>query len=477
MPNPSLAIIDQLSQRFATCSDAIWDAPELAFVEHQATVLQCDLLRELGFDVTENLCNIPTAFSGTFGTGKPVIGILGEFDALSGMSQQADAMEKAPLIPNGPGHGCGHNLLGVGGIAAAAAIKDYLCQSGASGTVVYFGCPAEEGGSGKAFMARDGAFDGVDCALAWHPSDSHATNLSTSLANYQIAYKFKGISSHAAGSPHLGRSALDAVELMNVGVQFLREHIIPEARVHYAITDTGGQSPNVVQAKAEALYLIRAPKTPQVEEIYQRVNKIAQGAALMTETEVEISFIKSCANVVPNQTISRVVHQQFQAIPCPTYTQEEQDYAKEVKQTIGDGPSFVDGYGAMCSFEDAQWLKGHKGKLLNDFLLPYPNVESTMPGSTDVGDVSWVCPTGQCTTATCVCGTPFHSWQLVAQGKSTIAHKGMAYAAKILASTAIALIESPETIDRAKEELAERLDHKPFVSSLPKDVVPQALIH
>ena len=288
----AIAAVDTVAEKICRMSDGIWEVPELGFQEFQSAKLQCDLLGELGFSVETGLGNIPTAFSGRWGSGKPVIGILGEFDALAGLSQKAGSPVQEPVVPGGNGHGCGHNLLGGGSIAAAYAVKEYLRATGKSGTVIYYGCPAEEGGSAKAFMARDGVFDELDAAFGWHPGTCNQVGCDSSTANYVVRYRFKGRSAHAAGAPHMGRSALDAVELMNVGIQFLREHVPTSVRIHYAITDTGGVSPNVVQADAEVLYMIRAPKISTVREVCERVDKVARGAAMMTETQVRLDNSK-----------------------------------------------------------------------------------------------------------------------------------------------------------------------------------------
>ena len=285
--------IDKKSSEIFTASDEIWGCAETAFTEEKSMKILCDVLKAEGFTVETGLADVKTAFKGTFGSGKPVIGILGEFDALSGLDQEAGATEKIVVHDGASGHGCGHNMLGTASLSAASGIKKYLEESGKPGTVIYFGCPGEEGGSGKSFMARDGVFDNLDFAVTWHPGDKNVVSVGSSLANYQIIYRFYGQASHAAACPELGRSALDAVELMNTGVQYLREHIIQEARIHYAITNTGGYSPNVVQPYSEVLYLIRAPKNSQVKEIYERVNDIARGAALMTGTKMELQFVKA----------------------------------------------------------------------------------------------------------------------------------------------------------------------------------------
>ncbi|MBO5070307.1 MAG: amidohydrolase [Roseburia sp.] len=468
-------VMDEAADVIWGLSDAIWEVPETAFRETKSAALQCEALKKLGFEVTENLAGIPTAFSGRWGSGKPVIGILGEFDALAGLSQKACSAVKEPLIAGGNGHGCGHNLLGAGSMAAAYGIKQYLESTGKEGTVIYFGCPGEEGGSGKAFMARDGVFAELDFALTWHPMDYTCAWYESSLANYQVNYKFKGISSHAAAAPHLGRSALDAVELMNIGVQFLREHVIPEVRMHYAITNTGGFSPNVVQSEAEVLYLIRAPKTPIVQETYERVNDIARGAALMTGTQVEISFIKACSNFVVNDTLTDWVQANMEETSLPQLTGDELKFAAAIQDSLEKKSDPLAPMLRLMTNEEAKKVREKvTGPVLN-FVIPRIHANSVLPGSTDVGDVSWVCPTAQMTAAAWAAGTPAHSWQAVSQGKGSIAHKELLYAGKVLAGTAIDMIEHPEQIAKAKEELAERLDHKPFVSPIPKEVKPKAI--
>lgn len=467
--------IDGMAQRLAAWSDAVWDCPETAFQERRSAEVLCRALEEEGFAVERGVAGIETAFLGRWGEGKPVIGFLGEFDALSGLSQQPDTFAKTPLCEGAPGHGCGHNLLGVGSLAAASAVKAYLAENHLSGTVVYYGCPGEEGGSGKAFMARDGVFDELDCALTWHPGDTNAANSASSLANYQICYRYYGVSAHAAACPHLGRSALDAVELMNIGVQFLREHIIPEARIHYAITNTGGYSPNVVQPYSEVLYLIRAPKTGQVQEIYERVGDIAKGAALMTGTRLETQFIKACSNLVPNTLLTEKLDDNLREIPLPSYTEEERAYAAAVQKSFESKSDTLMAMAQAAGAKGIAFAKEHGGRPINDFVVPNFHVEAAMPGSTDVGDVSWVCPTAQISAVTMAAGTPGHSWQLVAQGKSSIAHKGTLYAGKVLAGTAVDLIHHPEWIEAAKEELRDRLDGGHYIPPIPAGVKPSVI--
>ncbi|MBQ2250486.1 MAG: amidohydrolase, partial [Lachnospiraceae bacterium] len=357
--------IDNTAAEILEASDIIWDCAETAFLEIKSMKVLCDLLRKEGFEVEEGIADVPTAFKGTFGSGKPVIGFLGEYDALSGLNQVAGIAEKQAFNSGAPGHGCGHNMLGTAALSAAMGVKKYLQETGKSGTVIFFGCPGEEGGSGKAFMAKGGAFEGLDAAITWHPGDNNRADTGSSLANYQVAYKFYGTSAHAGGAPHLGRSALDALELMNMGVQFLREHVIPEARIHYAITNTGGYSPNVVQPYAEVLYLIRAPRNAQVEEIYQRVNKIAEGAAHMTETRVEIDFVKGCSNLISNKVIAKKLWENLHEIGSPEYTEEEMALAKAIHEST-DKPyesidKFVREYDTKA---DKQEIASHKGETL-----------------------------------------------------------------------------------------------------------------
>ncbi|USG67441.1 M20 family metallopeptidase [Brevibacillus ruminantium] len=455
-------MIEQKRDTYIKVSDSIWDFAETRFEEYRSAELLAESLEREGFQVERGVGGIKTAFVGSFGTGSPVVAILGEFDALSGMSQKKGQATQEPAVPGANGHGCGHNLLGTASLAAAVAVKQYMEENNISGTVRYYGCPGEEGGSGKTFMARAGLFDDVDFALCWHPMGYNSIMAMDSLANYQVYFKFRGKSSHAAASPHLGRSALDAVELMNVGVNYLREHIIPEARVHYAVTNTGGLSPNVVQAYAEVLYLVRAPEVQQVQEIYERVCKIAEGAALMTGTVVEIVFDKACSNLVQNQTLEEVMYRNYQELGVPVHDEEELKLAKAVRATLSpeelqtSQKEFPGGPDA----DMVTWLNPYNGDLI------------PLNGSTDVGDVSRITPTAQCTTACFVNGSTLHSWQWVSLGGTSIGHKGMLHAGKVMASTAIDMLQHPELIEKAQEELRQRMGGKPYVCPIPEGVQP-----
>ncbi|MFD1556914.1 M20 family metallopeptidase [Paraburkholderia silviterrae] len=463
---PVLEFIDRQSANFTALSDQIWNLAELRYEEHASADLHVKLLEANGFRVTRGVAGIPTAFVAEAGQGGPTIGILGEYDALSGLSQEAGALTCQPSseITNGNGHGCGHHLLGSAAHLAAAAVSHHLANSGQPGTVRFYGCPAEEGGSGKTFMARAGLFDDLDAALSWHPHVYTGIFPGGSLANIQAYFRFTGKASHAAAAPHLGRSALDAVELMNVGVNYLREHMLPEARVHYAVTHTGGLSPNVVQANAEVLYLVRAPRNDQAAELFERVKNVARGAAQMTGCAVEIVFDKACSNLLENAVLSQLMYEHLERLGTPPFTAEEFALAGVYQnETL----SAEDVEASARSLNQA-W---RNPKPLFDRVDPYvPNKGRPIAGSTDVGDVSWITPTAQCHTACYAFGTPPHSWQWVAQGKTALAHKGMLLASKTLAATAIELLGAPDTLAQAKEELLERRGGKPYVCPIPEDV-------
>ena len=471
----ALSVIEEHAGLFRAMANEIWENPELSLKEYRAAELYCGTLRELGFTVTENLCNIPTAFCGSFGSGRPVIGILGEFDALSGLSQKAGAAEPVPVTPGGNGHGCGHNLLGVGSLAAACAVKAWLEKTGRPGTVIFFGCPGEEGGAGKAFMARDGLWKKLDAALCWHPSDVNQVKTGTNNSSIQVLYRFRGKAAHAAGDPYNGRSALDAVELMNIGVQFLREHMTDDCRIHYAITDAGGVSPNVVQANAAVLYMVRANKVADSVKLQARVDDIARGAALMTGTDFERVFIDGTAELLPNFCIEDALYRNLEEIGVPAYTEEDRRLASALKASYpGSGIAGVYGIRDPEIEKTLRRLSGNGEKAINDFIPPLYSTTAFSPGSTDVGDVSWLTPTSQIETVCWPAGVPGHSWQIVACGKSELAHKGMFLAAKVLAGTAVDLLSDGELLARARAEFEER-SAEGYVCPIEENAVPIAL--
>ena len=472
----ALAHVDETAALYTALSDEIWENPELSLKEYKATALYCEALRSLGFTVTEKLCGIDTAFCGAYGSGRPVIGILGEYDALSGLSQAAGACAPEPLVPGGAGHGCGHNLLGAGSLAAAAAVKNYLEKTGKSGTVVFYGCPGEEGGSGKAYMAREGLWRKLDAAVSWHPSDVNQVETGTNNSCIQVLYKFSGRPAHAAGDPYNGRSALDAVELMNIGVQFLREHMSGECRIHYAITDAGGISPNVVQARAAVLYMVRANKVADSVALQKRVDDIARGAALMTGTSFERVFIDGTAELVPNFTLEEALYRNMAEIGPPCATEEEKNLAAELKKSYPPARD-LPGTGARVDARIASEVRAlteNGERPVNDFLMPLFHGTLFTPGSTDVGDVSHLTPTAQINTAAWPSGVPGHSWQIVACGKSDMAHRAMLYAAKTMAGTVIDLIEDAALLEKARAEFAERTASG-YVCPIEEGAVPIAI--
>ncbi|EPL8005956.1 TPA: amidohydrolase [Klebsiella aerogenes] len=470
-------IITSRRDDFCAIADDIWDHPETRFQEFWSAARLADALETEGFQLTRHAGGIPNAFIASYGEGKPVIALLGEFDALAGLSQQAHSAEPTSATPGENGHGCGHNLLGTAAFAAAVAAKQWLQQQGGAGTLRFYGCPGEEGGSGKTFMVREGLFDDIDAALTWHP-EAWAGMFSTStLANIQAAWRFTGTAAHAANSPHLGRSALDAVTLMTTGSNFLNEHIIEKARVHYAITDTGGVSPNVVQAQAEVLYLIRAPEMADVQQIFARIEKIAQGAALMTETSVSCRFEKACSSYLPNRTLEAAMYQAVCHYGTPQWSDEERAFAADIRATLGvnDINNSLKNIAGTSGEEGKAFARRHHDTVLIDEVAPWAATENVLAGSTDVGDVSWKAPVAQCFSPCFAIGTPLHSWQLVSQGRTSIAHKGMLLAGKILGATAIRLFSDRPLLEASQQELAQVLAVTPYQCPIPRDVVPSIL--
>lgn len=431
-------------QQFEAISDQIWEFAETRYQEFRSRALQADFLEKEGFTVTRNLGGIATAFSASFGSGHPVIGLLGEFDALPRMNQAADVPEKQAERPGAAGHGCGHNLLGTGAMEAACLIRDWLLQTRSEGTVIYFGCPAEEGGAGKAFLTRSGCFHGLDFALAWHPG-SKTGLIKEALANIRVIFDFTGKSAHAAAHPELGRSALDACELMNVGVNYLREHVKSDARMHYAYLNDGGDAPNIVPAAATLLYALRAPERAYVAELYERVGDVAKGAALMTGTKVSYRTVSAYADLLSIPAMEKVMMEAMQEAEKPEYTEEDYAYA-------------------------AQFAADENSPSIDTDILPADQTINL--GSTDVGDVSWQVPTGLIGVATEATGCALHTWQIVAQGKSPLAHKGMHYAARILFAAAKKLYESPERCALIQVDYQNVIGHRTYQSMLPDSVKP-----
>lgn len=449
-----LSVIDDNKPQIEDISDYLWDHPETGYAEFQAVDKLCHFLESNGFTVTRNLKGIPTAFQASYGAGTPHLGILAEYDALDGMSQQACVAEKLPISGQEKSHGCGHNLFAAGSVAAALAVKAYIADTG-TGCVTLFGCPAEEGGGGKVFLARDGAFSDIDAIVSWHPESMYMVRTRPALANVKVRYDFEGIASHAGAAPEKGRSALDAAELMNIGINFLREHMDSSSRVHYAFLDGGGTAPNMVQSHASLLYMIRAVDAASVRDLHARIDRIAQGAALMTDTTVTSQVTSGYANLITIPTLQAVANEAMHDIAVPVPSEEELEYGRKLQQTM--------------SLTDAQKQKGiYPEKVLD----PAPPVAHG--GSTDTADVSWVCPTVQMHIGTWVIGTPGHSWQSVSQSRSSYAKKATLYAGKAVAATILRLMESPELIQKAKAEHQEKTADG-YVCALPADTKPETM--
>lgn len=469
----AIAAVEAKKDIIAHVADRIWEYAELSLREYRSCALYCEVLEKEGFQVEKGIAGIETAFSAGFGQGKPVIGILAEYDALSGLSQKAGSTEREEILSGGNGHGCGHNLLGAGALAAALGIKAYLEQTGHPGRVVLYGCPGEEGGAAKAFMARDGVWKDLDAALTWHPKDVNEVVTGSSNSCIQLQYHFKGVASHAAGAPEKGRSALDAVELMNIGVQFLREHMSDRARIHYAITDAGGLSANVVQPKASVLYMVRSNRVAEAVELQKRVDKIAEGAALMTETAFERKFIDGCADTVCNHVLERVLYDNFEELGVPEYSEEERNYADKLAAEF-QTKNYNPGIAAKYDQRAREWVEKRQretGHAMNAFLAPLYTGDAFEPGSTDVGDVSWLTPTAQIHVAAWPNGTPGHSWQIVSCDRTKIGHKAALQAGKVLAAGAIDLFEDPGLLKKAREEFEGRT-REGYTCPIPEDAVP-----
>lgn len=457
-----LKLVDDNAQDLIRIADAIWDYSELGFRETQSAKIQADYLEEQGFTVTRGAGGIPTAFVAQWGEGRPYIGFLGEYDALAGVSQEVSP-ERKPRVAGGPGHGCGHNLLGTAAMGAALALKQALNEMKLPGTVRYYGCPAEELLAGKVYMAREGLFDDLDVAITWHPGSMNTVRLSSGTALNSAKFQFFGKTAHAAGDPHNGRSALDAVELMNVGANYLREHVIKDATIHYVIT-SGGDQPNVVPAFAEVWYFVRAPRRDQVEHIYERLVNVAKGAALMTETTFEIDFLTGCYNVLLNEVLADVMWDCLQKVGPPAFDDKDIEFGKKLAGTF-DKAQMENMYKSL-HFQEFPELRQ---QVIHTSLLPPRGKNSSGGGSTDVGDVSWIVPTVQMSAATVPIGCPGHSWQYCASAGSSIGHKGMIMAAKTMALCGLELVENPGLIEKAWEEFREKTKDSPYKCPFPKD--------
>lgn len=423
--------IDGKYDQYSAAAKKIWDFSEVGFQEVQSSALLQQMLKDAGFTVQSNIAGIPTAFTATYGSGKPMVGILGEYDALPGISQEA-VPEPKPIPGKAAGHACGHHLFGVASAASAIAVKDWLIANKKSGTIRFYGTPAEEGGSGKVYMVREGMFNDVDVVINWHPSSQNSASYGSSLANKNGKFRFYGVASHAAAAPERGRSALDGVEAMDNMVNMLREHVPQETRIHYVIT-RGGEAPNVVPAFAEVYYYVRNPKRDNVKSIWARIEDAARGAALGTGTRVEVEVTGGVYDLMGNETLAKVMDANLHTVGGYTYSEEEKQFAMKIQETYKDQALPLE------STREIAPLRYYDGS-----------------ASTDVGDVSWVVPTVGLGTATWVPGTAAHSWQAVAAGCTSIGSKGMMMAAKTMALTAVDLFSNPVTIEESWKELRKK---------------------
>jgi len=438
------AWVDQNEARLKQINRNIWSYAEVGLEETKSSRELQDFLRANGFQVQAGVAGMPTAFVASYGSGKPVIAILAEYDALPGLSQQPEPVRAArPDAANG--HGCGHSMFGTASTAGAVALKHLMAEKKLPGTIRLYGTPAEETLIGKIYMVRAGLFDDVDAVLAWHAGDKTASDFATAKAMVSAKFRFRGLPAHASVSPHEGRSALDAVELMNIGANYLREHVREDARLHYVVTDGGGQ-PNVVPPQAEVWYFVRADRHLDMERYWKRLNDIARGAALMTATELAVDVVTSTHEVLPNLPISKLIHRNLELVGPPPFDEADRQFALRTQEALVPRPE----------------------KALSEKIEPLPAEPERGRGSTDIGDISWKVPTGGFRVATYTFGAPAHSWQIVACGAAPIGEKGMLVAAKTMALSAYDLLESPEELAAARKDFEERRKGTTFTSLVPE---------
>ena len=447
----ALAWVDAAMPELAALNDEIWRAAEVAMEEYRSAEALASYVERAGFKVERGVAGLPTAFVGIYGSGQPVIGFLAEYDALPGLSQEA-VTAKQPASEGSPGHGCGHNIFGVASVASAVAVKDAMARHNIPGTLKVFGCPAEETVEGKVFMARAGVFDGLSLCIQWHPSAENSVSLESSNALNQFEVEFFGQTAHAAGDPWHGRSALDGIELTDIGLNFLREHLQPTARLHYVILEGGG-APNVVPDHARAWYYVRDIDRESVEKDYERVLKVIDGAAKMTDTTYKIHFKSGVHETLANRAGGEVVYSNLLLVGAPAFTEEEQAFARDIQKNVG--------------VEE----KGLSTKV-KPFSLPEKSWGS---GSTDVAEVSWLTPTTSLGVAFTPQGTPGHHWSAVACGGMSIGHKCLAVAAKVMAASCLDFLAQPETIQKMREEWTARKKGREYKSPLPADLQPRVV--
>ncbi|HHX69496.1 MAG TPA: amidohydrolase [Gallicola sp.] len=453
MSKIALDYIDNKSDELKDLAMNIWENPEVAFKEVKACKWISEYLEKEGFNVEVGKFGVPTSIRATWGEGKPVIGLLGEYDALPGMSQKVST-KKESIKDGEPGHACQHNLLAVAHLGAAIALKKEMEEKNLKGTVVFYGCPGEETLTGKGFMARGGAFTDLDVAFAWHPGTSNIVLRGVMTASNSFKFHFKGITAHAGADPQNGRSALDAVELTDVGANYLREHVTDDVRIHYTITN-GGQAPNIVPDKASVWYYVRALSRETVEDTYDRLIKVAKGAAMMTETNVEIEYLGGSYETLNNKILGDLIFESMNTIPAQDWSKEDIEFAKVLEENKTNKKG---------AFEagDTKDVYLFSGKPIDG--------KSNSFNSTDVGDVQHIVPGAMFMTATANIGAAGHSWHNTTCGATEIGFKGMLYAAKVMADSSLKLINDPAIVDKAKEEFEKSMNGKKYICPITEDV-------
>ena len=445
--------------RLIELADQIWEVAEPAFEEFQSAEAICDFLESAGFLVERGIAGLPTAFKGTFGSGHPVIGILGEYDALIDLSQEAGCPVHHPTGGR-CGHGCGHHELAASTLAGALIAKKYLEENLVQGTIVYFGCPAEEGGAGKAFMVRAGVFRGVDIALSSHPAGSNAVRTGTTCASLRFEYTFHGIKSHPATQPENGRSAFDALELFNIGINFLREHIKQQNYIHYAVTYAGGDAPNVIPDLAKGVYVVRSTSLEEARELSRRMDLCAQGAAISTETTYEKSLLSAGNHLISCESVERILYKNFEETDLPIYTEEDEKFGRKIFKSnpkFADAPDICCQFGRVWESEFRQWQDTHQETVFNRFLPSYAHTQDLVAGATDLAEVSWNLPTASIFFVTAPKKVSVHTWQFTAFGKTDCAHQGILMAGRVLGGTAIDFFADPALVEEAWKDFRKNL--------------------
>ena len=466
--------IEEHREDYVKAASCIWDYAELCFKEKKSAGVLEDLLEQAGFRVQRGAAGMETAFIAEYGEGEPIIGFLGEYDALPGLSQKEGVPVHSPMEEGGPGHGCCHHILGTAAAAAVISLKHYMEKTGCKGTLRYYGCPAEEGGAGKIYLAKAGVFNDAACAITWHPTDDNNIWSMNFMAIQNLRIKFHGIAAHSASQGHLGRNALEAIELTGVGSNYLRGHVQRDVCINYAVVNAGGPAPNVIQDYAEMVFNIRAYTHARAVETAQWVEDIARGAAMMTRTTVEVLYEGGLSELIPNRTLEKIAYEKFLEIGPTPFTAEDEEFCREIHKSFPAGAeestcstlSYL--YGKVAD----ELIPRIRGKVINDIIYPYTEIPHAKYGSTDVCDVSWFTPTVQVTTACYAKDTPGHSWQQVAQGKRPLCFNGMMTAAKVMALTGAELLENPEKRKEMREEFRKAMDGKTYVCPIPDDMKP-----